>query len=55
MITLRGETQRKVLKAQAKAWAKDVERDAGMHISQPVSAYVRWLIEQDGKRRKGKR
>jgi len=54
MVTLKDEAQKRALKAQARAWADDVEQKTGVHLSQPVSAYVRWLIEQDGKRRKAK-
>ncbi|MHC4547168.1 MAG: hypothetical protein ACYTEZ_00190 [Planctomycetota bacterium] len=41
------------LKRQAQAWARKVRADTGLPLSQPVSAYIRWLIDQDARRRKG--
>jgi len=38
------------LKRQATAWAKRLQRETGVHIGQPASAYVRWLLEQDARR-----
>lgn len=39
------------LKARAAAWAKAAEEATGARVPQPVSAYVRWLISKDAKRR----
>ena len=45
-----------LLKRQAAAWAREVRQKAGASITQPQSAYVRFLIEQDkSKRKKGVR
>ena len=52
VITLKNEAQAKTLKRQARKWAKELEEAAGVHITQPVSAYVRHLIEMDGRKRK---
>ena len=43
------------LKRQAEAWAAKIRKDTGLPLAQPVSAYVRWLIDKDAKRRKGGR
>ena len=40
------------LKKQAEAWAKGVRAKTGLPVAQPISAYVRHLVNQDGKRRK---
>jgi len=37
------------LKRQAGAWARRLQKESGVRIGQPASAYVRWLLEQDRK------
>ena len=46
-ITIYADPQ--ALKRQARKWAKRVEETSGMQVSRPQSAYVRFLIDRDGR------